>query len=264
MQVNNKVYILFFLLISFSTGCKPLPVSSDEIPNGGETKNYELLSHYTFDSMDIIDVSGNDCDGFAVGNVSYLDDTPSGSGKSLFINGIKGQYVNIPHNVFAGKVSYSLSFWIKDFGKGCLLSAISSELVRCDFPRLYAGDSNFTFYTRYDNYDNTEPFVYNISSLLSPDWHHIVLTCENNGQSIGNNAIHCLFVDGRLVDKNSDYSQAYVNMHGWDENIITSFHIGGDRGGYYPIAPGMKIDNIRFYSDAIPLSLVKELYEGKK
>lgn len=260
MQVNNKFIFFFLLLFSLSTGCKPLPVSSDEIPNGGEAKNYDLLSHYTFDSMDIDDVSGHDCDGYAVGEVSYLDDTPSGSGKSLFINGIKGQYVNIPHNVFAGKVSYSISFWIKDFGKGSVLSAISSDLVRCDFPRLYAGDTQLTFYTRYDNYNSTEPFVYNITSLLSPDWHHIVLTCENNGH----NALRCLYVDGKLVDKNSDFSQAYVNMHGWEEDIITSFHIGGDRSGYYPIAPGMKIDNIRFYADAIPLSFIKELYEGKK
>lgn len=264
MQVNNKLLILIISLISVSTGCKPLPISSDESPNGGTDKDYKLLSHYTFDSMDIVDVSGNECDGYAVGNVSYLDDTPSGSGKSLFINGIKGQYVNIPHNVFAGKVSYSLSFWIKDFGKGCLLSAISSDLVRCDFPRLYAGEANFTFYTRYDNYNDTPTFVYVFSSLLSSGWHHIVLTCENNGQSFGYNALRCLYVDGKLVDKNSDYSQAFVSMHGWDEDIITSFHIGGDRSGYYPIAPGMKIDNIRFYADAIPLSLVKDLYEGKK
>lgn len=262
MHRNFSILTAFLLLLA--SGCRPLPVTSEESQNGGKTGTYELLSHYTFDSMDVDDSSGNECHGFEVGEVSYVDDTPSGTGKALFINGIKKQYVSIPHNVFAGRLSYSISFWIKDFGKGSIIAAISSDGPRCDFPRLIAGESNFTFYTRYDNYDQTPSFVYTITPILSPDWHHIVVTCKNNGQSTGSNAMRSLYVDGKLVDANSDYSQKYVSYHGWEEDIITSVQIGGDRSGYYNLAPSLKIDNVRFYSDALPLSMVKELYEGRK
>ena len=262
MQKNRSISIVSVFIL-LSVGCKPLPVTKDESVVGGNEK-YEAVSYYTFDSMNADDVSGYECHGYPVGEVKYTDDTPSGSGKALFLNGMLKQYVSIPHNVFAGNLSYSISFWIKDFTRGSIIAAVSSELPRCDFPRLWAGESAFTFYTRYDNYDSTESFVFKITPILSPDWHHVVITCENNGAILGNNALRCLYVDGKLVDKNQDYSQAYVSMHGWEEDIITSVHIGGDRNGYYSIAPSMKIDNIRFYLSAIPSYLVKELYESRK
>lgn len=250
-------------LLILLAACKPLPVSSDEEPERRQDV-YVPVSHYTFDAMNADDVSGHDYHGYCVEGATFTDDTPSGSGKALFINGYKNQYVNIPYNVFAGEVTYSISFWIKDFSKGPIISAISSDLPRCDFPRLYAGETKFCFYTRYDNYDNTDPFIYNLTSILSPDWHHVVVSCENDGQLIGSNALKCLYIDGKLVDKKRDYSQGYVNMHGWDEDIITSVQIGGNRNGYFSITPSMKIDNIRFYTSAIPPFVVKDLYEGRK
>lgn len=256
MRKSYSIFISIFLIV----GCKPLAVSTDEEPAGGNAQSIEPVSYYTFDNMNADDASGKNHHGYCVGEVSYINDTPSGSGKALFLNGIKAQYVSIPYNVFAGHTSYSISFWIKDFGKGSIISAISSDLVRCDFPRLLAGESKFSFYTRYDNYDDTEPFIFNLVPILSPDWHHVVVTC----QSTGSNALKCLYVDGKLVDKKSDYAQAYVTMHGWEEDIITTVNIGGNRNGAYSIAPSMKIDNIRFYLSAIPLYLVQELFQDKK
>lgn len=228
----------------------------------GRKDVYEPVSYYTFDSMNADDVSGHECHGYCVEGATYTDDTPSGSGRALFINGFKNQYVSIPYNVFAGKVTYSIAFWIKDFSKGPIISAISSEYPRCDYPRIIAGESQFTFYTCYDNYNTTEPFVYNITPILSPDWHHVAVTCENNG-SLGS-ALKCLYIDGKLIDKKQGYSSAYVNRYGWDEDIITTVQIGGNRNGYYDITPSMKIDNIRFYTSAISLSHIKELFEEKK
>lgn len=259
MRAKSKHILLLFSLF-LALGCMPArEFDSDSVEsNSGGAK---LVSYYTFDDETADDCSGKEYDGISNSGVRFIDDTPDGKGYSAFINAFKGGFINIPYNVFAGYTSYSIAFWIKDFGSGVIITAVSSDYVRCDFPRLvFTSDNQFRFYTRYDNYNDTPAFESDMSEYISSGWHHIVVTCSDKGS----NADRCLYVDGRLIDKDSDGVHAYVNMHGWDEDIIKKVQIGGDRNGAYSVKSSMKIDNVRFYIGAIPLSVVKDLYENKK
>ena len=256
MKAKSKYIILLFSL-AFALSCKPA-IEFDSVGSKGGVA--QLVSYYTFDDKTADDCSGYEYDGIANSGVSFVEDTPDGKGYSAFINVFKGGFINIPYNVFAGNTSFSISFWIKDFGSGMIISAISSDLVRCDFPRLgFTSDNQFRFYTRYDNWNDTPSFPTDMSDYTNSGWHHIVVTCAGRSSD----AVRCLFVDGKLYDKDSDDVDAYVNMHGWDEDIIKKVQIGGDRNGTYSVKSSMKIDNVRFYIGAIPLSVVKELYENR-
>ena len=129
--------------------------------------NQSLASYYSFDNKDASDESGNEMDAVVNGGVQFVDDTPSGTGYAVRLNGFKKGFINIPYNVFAGKTNYSISFWIKDFDYGMVVTAISTDAPRSDFPRIVATMGNkFRFYTCYDNWDSTERFDFDTSVIL--------------------------------------------------------------------------------------------------
>ena len=77
-----------------------------------------LMLYYSFDDESAKDWTDFGFDGSLVENPSFIDDTPKGDGKAIFINGTKGQYINIPYNLFKGLTNFSISFWVKDFSSG--------------------------------------------------------------------------------------------------------------------------------------------------
>lgn len=258
MKMRNKFFPVL-LTVLLASACSEL--FSDE---GSQDKvSRKPVSIYCFDDGTADDSSGNHYDGVVNGSVTFIEDTPSGEGQAVFINGYNGGFINIPYNVFAGHTSYSMSFWIKDFSIGAIVIAISNEYLRSDFPRFVVTSSNcFRLFTRYDNYDSTVPFSYDLQSIQASGWHHVVVTCEADGDMYSNQATRCLYVDGVLVDKDKDSVHAYYNVYGYDEDIITKVQIGGDRNGAYSSSQSMKIDNIRFYLVALSAAEVKGLYQN--
>ncbi len=266
MKVKNSFFVAAtFALLAFS-GCSLLKKDNgeDDVNKGGQS-TAKLVSYYTFDGQNAYDSSGNEYDGAPQGAVTYITNTPSGSGYAAHLNGFKGAFINIPYNVFAGQYSYSVAFWIKDFTLGLIFTAISSDGVRSDFPRFYGNAANhFRFVTSYDNWDTTPAFEdYNYLDIMAPDWHHIAVVTAPRGQTNGD-VDRRLYVDGIMVTSDAGYTQAYFNMHGYDEDIIRSIQIGGDRNGMYVSQITMDIDNIRFYHGALTNAEVKELYNGRK
>jgi len=160
--------------------------------------NQSLASYYTFDNKDANDDSGNNLDGVANGGVQFVNDTPSGIGYAARINGYKKGFINIPYNVFAGKLNYSISLWIKDFDYGMVVTAIGTDAPRSDFPRLVATLGNkFRFYTCYGDADSTERFDFDNLTIKDSEWHHVVVTCTCTNES-RNRATRHLYVDGVL------------------------------------------------------------------
>ena len=211
-----------------------------------------LISYYTFDQENVNDATENELDGNALNSPNYITDTPNGKGKAVHLNWQKGQYINIPYNPFKGLPNYSIAMWIKDFSIGMVISAISGDYARSDFPRLISTSSNsFRFYTGYDNYNETEPFSYSTTDLMSSGWHHIAVTCKQTTR--------CLYVDGKLVDTNEGYWSASS-----DQGEARSIHIGGDKNGYYNTGITMKVDNVRFYNITLNKDQIKAIYEGEK
>lgn len=220
-----------------------------------------LASFYSFDQQNADDCSGNGLDGICSAGVQFVEDTPSGTGYAARINGFKKGYINIPYNVFAGKLNYSISLWIKDFDYGMVVTAISTDAPRSDFPRLVATARNkFRFFTCYDNWDTTERFDFDNSVIKDSEWHHIVVTCIHT-EDFSNNATKQLYVDGRLVAVSKGSVQGYYNVHGFAEDIIAKIQIGGNRNGAYDQSTSMTIDNVRFYTTAISKQTVLDLYQ---
>ena len=116
MKVRTEFIVLALLLV-FMTGCLPLPsLDQENVAEDMEHTDY-LLAYYPFDDS-TKDSGKNGYHGVPIGAPTYDEDTPSGSGKALKLNGFKGQYVNVPYPFLNGLNEYSVSFWIKDFGMG--------------------------------------------------------------------------------------------------------------------------------------------------
>lgn len=221
--------------------------SGDDSDNDEIVVPQGLMSYYTFNAGDASDITENELDGMLINDPSFTDETIDGTGQALSLNGVKKQYMSIPYNVFSGLTKYSISFWIKDFNQGMIMSAVSNQL-RSDNPRLIALDDGFfRFYVGYDNYDNTPAFVYQYTPIQSSGWHQIAVTT--------NDGLRVLYIDGKRVDANETY--LYSQSH------CTKIYIGGDKDGAYVSGISMKIDNIRFYQRTLSDSEITTIYDSE-
>lgn len=245
----------FIILITLVLGCTPVNSIDDNIKIDTDELNSNLESYYTFNNGNADDLSHNGYNAIPINSPNYIESTPDEKGMAIFLNSIKEQYINIPYNVFLAKEEYSISFWIKDFSTGFILSAISNYHIGCDFPRLLANsDGTFTFYTGEDYDNRTKAFSYKYTSIQSSDWHHISLVCKKTGN---NEALRYLYIDGRLVDKNEGIWSNKTS------NECTKIQIGGNKEGVYSVSTSMKVDNVRFYSRCLSGYEIKYLYENK-
>ena len=258
MLKNSSLCILAILALCVLTAC-----NGDDYKPGGKKSTPEddieafLIAHYTFDSGNALDMSGNGWDGVVFNDAGFISDTPSGTGSALFLNGIKEQYVNIPYNMFAGLLSYSVSLWVKDFSIGALVSGIGSQWAGQCSPRLYLKENGtISFDTAQRELSSASAFAYNCTSIQSSGWHHIVVTIGQDDSCGYQLYLLRLFIDGVLVDSMQDYSR--------DNNgYVTKFNIGGNGNGFYPVFQSMKVDNVSFFSAALRGTVVKYLYDNK-
>lgn len=248
-----KNHIMLLIAISACIACAPLP--SIDTVNGekdSERKDY-LIAHYTFDNT-TEDQSANSYDAVAIGGPSFSTDTPDGSAASLRVNGFKGQFVNIPYPFMNMVKEFTVSMWVKNFSSGILFSAISSNGKRSDYPRLLVTeDQKFRLYTGYDNYDESEPFVYDCLSIMSGDWHFIAVTAAASPDRYGY-VRTSLYVDGVCVDSMDKY---------WSEGEAGKMVLGGDKDGAYPVSMSATYDNVRFYGCALSIAEIKNLYNNR-
>ena len=217
-----------------------------------------LMLYYTFDNGDCSDASDMEIDGQAIGSPSFLDgNTPSGTGKCIFLNGTKGQYINIPYCLFDGYTAYSISVWLKDFSTGSIVSGVSSGNYY-NYPRLhFNSDGKMALQTEYgyggqiENSQNYH-FIYPCASLQSGEWHHIVVTCNKSSQK--------LYIDGTLVDTKSDNCH-YENSY---STYATKVQIGGNGDGVFSVSFSGKLDNVRLYGKELSKQDVKDIYNAEK
>lgn len=260
---KNKTIISACLLLALFAGCKPLEEIDDPEGEKDPKTIAELLqtyrcAYYTFDNETAMDmsVSGERYNGVLIGdNVKFLDDTPSGTGKSLFLNGAKEQYVNIPFNIFKDLDDFTISFWIKDFYDGSIISGISSSTMsNAQWPRIYMkNDGRVLFWVKSSGYYDNPSFSYNYLPLQSSGWHNLAVTCT----IIRNHDCNLkLYVDGVLVDN--------VNAN-WENSggVVTKVHIGGDANGVFSVFSTMKIDNVSVFSATLGDGVIKYIYDNK-
>jgi len=220
-------------------------------PGGSNQPNLSagLMAHYTFDNQNADDVTRNENHANIVNGSSFYEETPSGNGKAIFLNGSKNQFVNIPINFFKGLTSYSFSFWVKDFGPGVLVAAVSSSDLSSCYPRLMAQqDGMFCFYTsRYTS--GGQPYSYAYNVIQDGKWHMISIVFNY----INSEAETKLYIDGRL--KSTKTSSCYASE-------VPQIQIGGNCNGLYNSnSSSMLVDEVRFYNRCLTDSDIKYLYQ---
>ena len=210
--------------------------------------------YFPFDDETAKSTAETQADGVLFGSPSFITDTPSGMGKALFLNGIKEQFVNIPYALFAGLKYFTISFWVKDFSAGSVVSGIYASNFNNDswqyYPRVYfTAEGKISFSCGSSYYLSTSPtFSYSYSDIQSDNWHHIAVTCSNGALE--------LFVDGNYTDKlNSKWSDS--------AETIPKVQIGGNGNGIYPVFFSGKVDNVSIYKKVLNNTEVKFIFDNK-
>ena len=231
--------------IKFTTSASSQPGPGDDPQSGEIVVPQGLMSYYTFDNEDASDATENELDGTLIENPSFISETVDGTGKALYLNGIKNQYMTIPYNVLKALAKYSVSLWIKDFSQGLIFCADGGN----GLPYLYVRDNQkFLLYNWAASFDcrNQCTFSYDCTPVMSSEWHHLVVT-SNNDKMI-------LYMDGARVDAIS---------HSYSTSSASKMTIGGlyeDTASYMT----MKVDNVRFYQRVLSDEEVKEIYDDEK
>lgn len=213
----------------------------DETGDGEIVVKSNLLAYYTFDEGNMFDSYENQMHGQLYNEPTFIDDTPSGKGKALFLNSTKDQYANIPYKPFAGRTAFTINLWIKDFGNGYIYSSknVNGGYVA---PSLFASENGiFQFRVSSLSYDNSVNYTYKYSMMQDGKWHMLTVVAKSD-------KMVDLYVDGLKVDTGG-YT---VVMHADG----TGIRFGG--------ASSMKIDNVRFYGTNLTSDEILEIYNSEK
>ena len=215
-----------------------------------------LQCFYTFDDGNANDITDNGVDGVLANSATITED---GTRTYLKLNMITDDYLNIPYNLFRGLTSWSVCFWIKDFGAGNIFSGwnTGSSSAYGDAPLFWAmQDGKFKIKCR-SNYmpDGGDAFSYNYTNIQSDgSWHYVVVTMESSN----NQGSAKLYVDGSLKD------QITTVYHTSTVNDASKVSFGGTKDGLYPFSSSMKLDNIRMYNRTLSNNEVQTLYNAEK
>lgn len=231
-----------FINVVTEGGSIPVTVTATKSGSGEGTGNATgsiavksgLMAYYTFDDGTADDITENELDGTLINNPSFTTETANGSGKAVFFNSQKDQYMSIPYNPFKEIKNYTATMWVKDFGYGHFLK-IGDDAD--NFMFYYAEDGFFKF--RLNDWGHGDGiFTYDAKSLIDGRWHMIAMTRAEN--------LCELYVDGSLVASeeviNSDVSE--------EPSILINNH--------------MYFDNLRFYNRTLKASEMKEIYNSEK
>jgi hypothetical protein len=139
--------------------------------------------------------------------------------------------------------SYSITFWIKGFSNGHLLSCGNGQnsYQSANQPMLIVKDGKINIYDGSKGAFNHPELDYN--------WHHIAICVKSEGYS----SIAQLFIDGVMVDS--------IKLGSGRSTEAVKFLLGGTT--IYNDTPGfdMLIDNLRIYgSRAISEEEVAQIY----
>lgn len=233
-----------FINVVTEGGSIPVTVTATKSGSGEGTGNATgsiavksgLMAYYTFDDGTADDITENELDGTLINNPSFTTETANGSGKAVFFNSQKDQYMSIPYNPWKNISNYSATMWVKDFSYGSFLKIEGGSYnPRFNF---YYDEEGFFKIRIYDGYYGEGTFTYDAKSLIDGNWHMIAITREVN--------LCELYVDGVLVANKeiSDYTTSE------DPSMVIDNH--------------MYFDNLRLYNRKLKASEMKEIYDSEK
>lgn len=201
---------------------------------GGTVVAGGLAAYYTFNDETAVDVTGNGYDGALINSPEFIDDTPNGAGKAVFLRKVNNQKITIESPIKNTDI-HTICLWLKDVGTGDIFYGANSNL------KLNISNGVFNLHNecRYDG----------ANILQDGKWHHVAVTGKYRG-AFWDSWIIKLYVDGVL--------------YGSDDNAVvrtltynsSSIYIGGENT--------FKTDDIRFYDRELSTSEVKQIYNAKQ
>lgn len=136
------------------------------------------------------DATENELDATLINSPSFKTETVNGSGKAIFFNSQKVQYMSIPYNPFKGIENYTATMWVKDFGYGSFFDIkVDYEVSEIRFYYDEDGFFKFILSAYFSSYEKT--FTYDAKSLIDGNWHMIAFSKSTD--------VCELYVDGSLV-----------------------------------------------------------------
>lgn len=221
-----------------------------------------LVLHLPFNN-NANDVSGNNFNGTASGNVTYA---ARGTGQSLNVSANTGQYITVPNNTTLQNLSnMSLSAWVKPTafnlacyteremvigkGKDVSATAFAMSITR----NTQAGCGNASSFTTYKmSFEMNGNSIFSDTYSVDSQWRHVICTYDGTTQKI--------YINGVLVQQQnigtvntSNTLPLYVNYATWNGGASNS---NGRFGG--------GIDDIRIYNRAITDAEVQQIYDAEK
>lgn len=198
----------------------------------------DLAAYYMFER------NANDCmDSRRHGNEvgKGINYTSGVSGSAVQLLGPKEQRVNIPYRLLGDGESWSVCFWIKDFGTGLIFALVDGSRCIIGLSATSRGQLAMV------GYSQVFPFEYNARDLQSSRWHHIAIVSDDEHRTTQ------LYVDGSKVDEMSrTFRPSYGNK------II----LGGKMDKLQ--ATSFKMDNLRFYPRQLDDSEVQLIYSKRQ
>ena len=181
--------------------------------------------------------------GNPINSPTYSNDSKDGS-KSISFTSLDQSQLIFPKTLISTPIdSYSITFWIKGFSNGHLLSCGNGQnsYQSANQPMLIVKDGKINIYDGSKGAFNHPELDYN--------WHHIAICVKSEGYS----SIAQLFIDGVMVDS--------IKLGSGRSTEAVKFLLGGTT--IYNDTPGfdMLIDNLRIYgSRAISEEEVAQIY----
>ena len=219
---------------------------ADELPPESITPDVSrgLLAYYTFDNETVNDTQ-NRFNGFT-SSCSFISDSPNGNGKALFLK--RGEEVLIPFAPIDKKRNFTISFWVKDFGAGCIFKSYNNYLYA---PTLEVTENlRLKVYTL-SHWDYSCTFLTDLSLYQSEKWNMITVVTKTEGKET--EGICELYINGDLIE--SQEIRTSVNEG------ATTMAIGGYTSSW---ADPFKIDNIRLYDVALTKEEIVSIHNREK
>jgi hypothetical protein len=245
LSESTKYFVRAYATNSVGTAYSDaVEVTTTDAPPAPPVVTGGLVAYYTFDNSTVDDITGNGWDGGAVNSPDYIDNTPSGAGKAVFLKKANNQKLTLPNpvqnaNAYLWDYSATISLWVKDAGSGNVFCGEGGNANKV-CPSLQIVNNDFMI--------NSHNVCDGTSILQDGQWHNVAITFS------GPNDVS-LYIDGTI------YGSKSVGVYAATSVIYIN---GALTYSGYTDANTFKVDNIRIYDRILSVTEIKTIYNAKQ
>jgi hypothetical protein len=245
---STKYFVRAYAVNSMGTAYgDAVEVTTTDAPPAPPVVTSGLAAYYTFDNGTAADVTGNGWDGSAINAPDFIDNTPDGSGKAVFLKKANTQKLTLPNpvqntNSYLYNYYSTISLWLKDVGSGNIFCGEGGNAGNV-LPSLQITNNNFVI----------NGIAFDGASVMQDgQWHNVSITFSAGN---GSRAV-VLYIDGNLYGSSSNI--------GISASTSVIYINGALIYSGYTDANTFKVDNIRIYSRVLSKAEITEIFNAKQ